>query len=126
MRNFNPTANHSARAVQAWQILVGMATNRQTITYEGLSRLMYGKSAAGVLASILGHIAFFCIDNELPPLTSIVVGKRRGTPGDEIPIDPASIDEVREQVYGYNCYDVYPPSERELDKAYSRHTKSNP
>ena len=93
MRSFNPSATHAARAVQAWQILVGKAMNRQTITYEGLSRLMYGKDAAGVLNRILGHIAFFCIDSGLPPLTSIVVGKRRETPGEEIPIDPATIDE---------------------------------
>jgi hypothetical protein len=46
MRTFNPHSGHPARAVQAWQILVGRAMNRQTVTYDGLSRLMYGKRAA--------------------------------------------------------------------------------
>ena len=78
MRRFNPHASQPARAVQAWQILIGMAKNRQTTTYLGLSQLMFGRDAAGVLAQILGHLAFYCIDNDLPPLTSIVVGKRRG------------------------------------------------
>jgi len=74
MKTFNPTAEHPARAVQAWQILVGKAMNRQTVTYKGLSKLMYGKEAAGVLAAILGHIAFYCEDNNIPPLTALVVG----------------------------------------------------
>jgi hypothetical protein len=122
MRQFNPTANHAARAVQAWQILVCKAQNRQTVTYKALSEIMYGKSAAGVLAQILGHIAFFCIDNKLPALTSIVVGKGSGAPGDEIPIDPAAIDEEREKVYRRDWFNIYPPSESDLHTAYSKHT----
>jgi hypothetical protein len=122
MQTFNPHAAHSARAVQAWQILVGNAMNRQMITYQGLSRLMYGKDASGVLSSILGHIAFYCIDNGLPPLTSIVVGKSRGTPGAEIPINPATIDQAREKVYQHDWYDVYPPSEADLSAAASAHS----
>ena len=35
MKNFNPSSKQSARAVQAWQILVGKAKNRQTVTYLG-------------------------------------------------------------------------------------------
>src|ERR1700694_2212597 len=58
VKTFNPTSEHPARPVQAWQIMIGKAMNRQTVTYEGLSELMYGKQAAGVLAAILGHIAF--------------------------------------------------------------------
>jgi hypothetical protein len=55
-------------------ILINKAMNRQTMTYEGLSRLMYGKDAAGVLAGILGHVAFYCKENHIPPLTTLVVG----------------------------------------------------
>jgi hypothetical protein len=60
MKRFNPSSLHSDRAVQARQILVGKAMNRQTVTYLGLSNLMYRKDAAGVLDKILGHIAYFC------------------------------------------------------------------
>lgn len=81
---------------------------------------MYGKHAAGVLNAILGHIAFYCNDNDIPPLTAIVVGKNRGTPGDEIPINRATIDRDRERVYEYKWYNLYPPSERELHKAATR------
>ena len=84
---------------------------------------MYGKDAAGVLDKILGHIAFFCKDfeqNSLPPLTSIVVGKRRGTPGKEIPIDRSEVDELRERVYEFDWYNVIPPSLDELLSAFNR------
>jgi hypothetical protein len=121
MQRFNPTAKHPARAVQAWQILVGKAMNRQTVTYQGLSKLMYQKDAAGVLDNILGHVAFYCIDNKLPPLTAIVVGKWSGTPGADIPIDPNTLDKQREKVYARDWYDIYPPSEAELAEAHSRH-----
>jgi hypothetical protein len=125
MRQFNPKATRPARAVQAWQILVGKAMNRQTVTYAGLGELMFKREAAGVLDKILGHVAFYCNDNNLPPLTSIVVGKRRGTPGADIPIDLTTLDKQREKVYGWDWYNVYPPSEAELAEAYLAHQNSN-
>ena len=117
MAQFNPSSKHPARAVQAWVILVGAAMNRQTLTYLGLSQLMYRRNAAGVLDKILGHIAFYCIEQDMPPLTSIVVGKGRGTPGQDIPLDAATLDGARERVYAYDWYDEYPPSEEALAAA---------
>ena len=84
---------------------------------------MFGKEAAGVLARVLGHIAFYCEDNDLPPLTTLVVGKWPGKPGTKIPVDPAKIDEERERVYREDWYDIYPPSAAELSAADRRHQK---
>jgi hypothetical protein len=95
--------------------------NRQTLTYEQLSILMFRRRAAGVLDGTLGHIAFYCIDNDLPPLSAIVVGKRRGRPGHDIPVDPATLDADRERVYGYDWFGIRPPSEADLTAAYSQH-----
>lgn len=120
MKTFNPSSKHPERAVQAWQILVGVAMNRQTLTYELLSQLMYKKKAAGVLDRILGHIAYYCNENKLPPLTSVVVGKGRGTPGDEIPMNPQEFDARREDVYAFDWYDVYPPSALALKEAFEK------
>jgi hypothetical protein len=124
-KTFNPSAGHPARALQAWQILVGMAMNRQTVTYSGLSKLMYGKLASGVLASILGHIAFWCTDRGLPELNSIVVGKGRGTPGDRIPLDRDEIDAERENVYEVDWHNIWPPTEAELRDARAAHANSD-
>ena len=123
MRKFNPSSKHPDRAVQAWHILVSAAMNRQTLTYKGLSELMYGKSASGVLDKILGHIAFYCIDNDLPPLTAIVVGKGRGTPGADIPVASAKMDKERERVYAQDWYDIYPPLSDELHQSYDNHAQ---
>jgi len=121
MKKFNPSSKHPARAVQAWQILVSAAMNRQTLTYQKLAMYMYGRKAEGVLDQILGHIAYYCIDNKLPPLTSIVVGKGRGTPGHDIPINFRKRDEEREKVYAEEWYNVYPPSAEELHDSYMNH-----
>lgn len=120
MKRFNPSSNHPDRAVQAWQILIDAAANRQTLTYEGLSKLMYKKKAAGVLDRILGHIAYYCNDNNLPPLTSVVVGKGRGTPGEDIPMNLQELDARREDVYSEDWYDVYPPSAAALKEAFDK------
>ena len=121
MDEFNPSSKHPVRAVQAWQILVSAAMNRKTYTYEGLSILMYKKKASGVLDKILGHIAFYCIDNDLPALTSIVVGKRRGTPGKDIPVNPAHMDSEREAVYEFDWFNIHPPSSGDLSESYKNH-----
>jgi hypothetical protein len=123
MLNFNPRSNHPDRAVQAWTILVAAAMNRQTLTYLKLSILMYKKPAAGVMDKILGHIAFYCIDNRIPPLTSIVVGKTRGTPGTDFPLTGANLDAERERVYDFDWYDIYPPKSEYLKSSYALHSK---
>lgn len=123
MKLFNPSSKHPDRSVQAWQILVAAAMNRQTVTYKGLSQIMYRRPASGVLDKILGHIAFYCIDNKLPALTSIVVGKGRGTPGDQIPMNLEERDMEREKVYARDWYDIYPPTAEELHTSYVRHMK---
>ena len=122
MKLFNPSSKHPDRAVQAWQILVGAAMRRQTLTYKGLAKAMYQREAQGVLDKVLGHIAFYCIDNELPLLTTIVVGTGRGKPGHHIPIDLETIDFEREKVYATDWYNIYPPSAEELQNSVRLHT----
>jgi len=123
MKTFNPTSKQPDRAVQAWQILVGAAMSRQTLTYAGLARLMYQRNAAGVLDKILGHLAYYCIDNKLPALTSIVVGAGRGTPGSKIPVNKSKLDALREKVYDYDWFNVYPPARDELLASWAKHEK---
>lgn len=122
METFNPKSSHPLRAMQAWQILVGAAMSRQTLTYLGLSEKMYQKPAQGVLDKILGHIAYYCNDNDLPALTSIVVGKGRGTPGQDIPADHSRMDAIREAVYEVDWYNIVPPSPEQLKGSFDRNT----
>ena len=73
----------SVRALQAWQYLIAKACNRQIAKYDELRELMeYPDNRP--LSPILGCIAFFCIQNDLPPLTLIVVNNS-GIPGEGFP-----------------------------------------
>jgi hypothetical protein len=123
MRKLNPSSAHPDRAVQMWQILTAAAMQRQTLTYEILAQKVYQRDAQGVLNQILGHIAFYCIENDLPLLTVLVVNKGTGQPGWNIPADrtPGSIDQERERVYATDWYDIYPPNAQELAAAMASH-----
>ena len=118
--SFNPKTTRAARAVQAWLVLISKAMNRQTIHYKDLGRLMFEKKAAGVLSQILGHIAYWCSDHNLPPLNAIVVGANRGRPGRYIPTKISRIDRERERVYRRNWYVLRPPSEAALVTAWKK------
>jgi hypothetical protein len=113
MERFNPSSSEAKRATQAWQILVGCAHNRQTLTYLLLSIKMFGHPAPGVLGSTLGRIAAYCDQNELPQLNVLVVNLT-GMPGESIPLNAADIDATRERVYDTDWYDIVPPTEADL------------
>lgn len=124
MKKFSENATHPARALQAWQILISTAKNRQIHTYKTLSELMYGSPAQGVIAPVLGHIACYCNEYNLPLLTALVVNQETGLPGGGIPTNK-DLNAEREKVYAYTWYDVYPPSEDELKEIYDRGTKDS-
>ena len=124
MKTFGEQATHPARALQAWQILISVAVERKTHTYKTLSTLMYGKPAQGVIAPILGHIAHFCNEYGMPPLTALVVNEKTGLPGENIPTDK-NLNAVREEIYAFDWYNVYPPSEIELKEIYEKRSKNS-
>ena len=65
------------------------AHNRQIITYKRLAHLV-GIGGPGVLGKgPLDRIANYCIQNDLPPLTSLVVNEKTGLPGNGIPVKKA-------------------------------------
>lgn len=96
----------SERAMQVWQILVGAAHNRQTLTYGQVAEHLEFEGA-GVLAQILGCIMNYCEAKKLPPLTCLVVNRTTGLPGaglttvENLPTD-------REAVYNQNWFALYP------------------
>jgi hypothetical protein len=96
----------SERAMQVWQILVGVAHNRQTLTYGQVAEHLEFEGA-GVLAQILGCIMSYCKAKGLPPLTCLVVNQTTGLPGaglttvENLPTD-------REAVYNQNWFALHP------------------
>jgi len=71
--------NANLRAVQIWPLLAWAATNRQTLTY-GIVGKLIGVPARG-LGHLLEPIQAYCIEHRLPPLTALVVSSDTGMPG---------------------------------------------
>ncbi|MBN8738534.1 hypothetical protein [Tahibacter caeni] len=69
----------SERACQIWAVLAWAARNRQSITYSQLESIT-GAHRAG-LGQLLEPIQSYCLINNLPPLTVLVVQQESGLPG---------------------------------------------
>jgi hypothetical protein len=105
------------RAVQAWQYLIAKATNRQLVRYDELAALM-GYSDNRPLSHILNYIMVYCAQNDLPPLTGIVVNKD-GTPGPGFTeVSRLDLDRKREEVFSTKWFEIAPPSIKEFENAY--------
>jgi len=116
VEKFNDHPNQPYRALQIWLILIGAAKNRQILTY-GMVANILGYEGAGTLAHILGHIMFYCQQNELPPLTIIVVNQKTGLPGEGM--TGADLNADRESAFNFDWYSLVPPTPEELKEAYS-------
>jgi alkylated DNA nucleotide flippase Atl1 len=101
------------RALQVWQVLIGAAHHRQTMTYGQLADRV-GLAGAGVLAQFLGVVMSYCAANGLPPLTCLVVNQETGLPGsglttlEDLPRD-------REAVYRHAWHAMRPLHTGDLD-----------
>jgi len=122
---FKEHATQSTRALQVWLILIGKASNRQMVTY-GMLAKMLGYEGAGTLAHILGHIMHYCHENQLPPLTVLVVNQDTGLPGEGLV--GADLNAGREAVFRFDWHSLVPPAPDELAAAYERKSayKENP
>lgn len=97
------------RALQAWQYLIGKANNRQIVRYDEL-RILMGYANCNPLSYILGCIMFYCEQNDLPPLTIIVVNTS-GVPGEGFTAETRkNYHQSREKVFNYDWFEIVPPS----------------
>ena len=112
MKRFDEDPNRFSRAMQIWQILIGLSHNRQTITYGMLAKII-GFKRAGTLGQFLDPIMRYCKQNNLPPLTIVVVGYTAGSPGKGL-ITIENLNSDREKVFNYDWYNLYPPNEKDF------------
>lgn len=106
----------SVRALQAWQYLIGKAHNRQIVKYDEL-RILMGYPTNNPLNSILDCIMFFCEQNNLPPLTLIVVNKY-GVPGSGFTAENfEKYHQSREDIFNFPWFSILPPTIKELQDA---------
>jgi len=104
------------RALQLWSILVLAARSRQIWTYEIVG------NACGLPAVSIGDflrpIQQFCAENNLPPLTSIIVNKSDGMPGEGFLAENVPL--AQSQTFEKNWQEVRAPSVQQLAEAYTR------
>lgn len=118
------------RAVQCWQILVSKASTSSILTYGELADLMgiHWRS----LNPILGYIWYYCEQNSLPHLTSIVVRQDTGLPGvgfsNDLTGEGFSTEEIASipakhiSVFYRDWFDIRPPSVDEFIEAYKAYS----
>src|SRR5689334_5964016 len=98
----------SEQAVQVWQVLIGAASYRQTLTYTLLAERIGADSAA--LALPLGMVNRYCAMKQLPPLAVLVVRSDAGTPAADLTWWTTDVDFAREAVYSLEWFKLKPPS----------------
>ncbi len=93
------------RAAQIYQVLICAAHNRQTMTYPMLGELV-GLPPWG-LGNPLDHIQVYCEENDLPPLTGLVVRTGEGQPASGFD-SPEDMDRARESVFDHEWFRMRP------------------
>ena len=104
----------SERAAQIWSILALAARNRQVLSYDMVSKAI-GVPRAG-LGRLLEPVQSYCLINELPPLTVLVVKESSGIPGEGF-IAAKDIPEAQASVFAYDWLKHKAPSPEVLQKA---------
>ena len=105
------------RAQQLWSILVLAARARQVLTYEMVAQ------ACGVPAAAIGDflrpVQQFCSEAGLPPLTSLVVNKNTGLPGEGF-ISEANVPRDQSKTFATDWLEIQAPTAEQLADAYTR------
>lgn len=104
------------RAQQLWSILVLAARNRQVLTYELVAQ------ACGVPAPSIGDflrpIQQLCTEKDLPPITSLIVNKSTGLPGDGFLAENVPIAQIQSFAHDWLAFQA--PSAEDFADAYTR------
>ncbi len=139
MKHYEEGNRIPVRSQQVWNILAAQATlkpirekyeadggwsgwGKGLITYGDLAELMGMNRKAGfTLGKHVGIVAYYCKENGLPPLNSIVVNDQSGEPGHAVvETDGFQIDQIK-VLDGMNWFSIRPPSIRALREVYEKY-----
>jgi hypothetical protein len=116
IRKFDDDRSNPSTALKVYLILIGNAVRGQITTYTKLAQQLYGSNAQHVMADRLTPIYFWCQQNDLPPLTSIVVGDD-GHKAERAFLAREDVPAKQQEVFRFDWYSVHPPTVDELREA---------
>ncbi len=99
------------RATQIWPILTLCAKKRQLLVYDELSWLISVPLPG--LGQLLEPIQAYCITNNLPALTSIVVRSSNGIPGEGF-IAAQNVPDAQSKVFSFDWPQQHCPMPNEF------------
>jgi hypothetical protein len=111
----NPT--NASRALQCYLVLIGCAARRESVTYAWLAEKLGYQKGQHVMGDRLAPLMFWCKQNNLPALTSLVVREDTGMPGLGIYLDPSEVPGAQQKVYTFDWYAIVVPTVDELEEA---------
>jgi hypothetical protein len=103
------------RALQIYYVLLGLAYNRQTMTYENLAEIIGIGNVAVSLTQPLEILMKYCKANNLPPLTILVVQKHTGIPGQGL-TTIEDLNKDREKVFNFEWFKQKPLELKDLEE----------
>ena len=106
----------SERSTQIWAVLAWAARSRQNITYSQLAQAT--GAFTGGLGGWLEPIQSYCIINELPPITVLVVQQESGMPGSGfIGASAGELAKAQARVFAYNWLEHGNPGAEKFEQA---------
>ena len=110
-------------AVKIWGLLACAARGRRSYTYNGLAKA-FGMTASTDplnMRKFLEPIMHYCNQNDLPPLTVLVVSQETGLPGEGLKVEGRyknkDMNWHRERVFEEDWLIIKQPKESDLQKA---------
>jgi hypothetical protein len=108
--------NRAQRASQIWSVLAWCARHRQNMTYGELAQAT--GAFTGGLGQLLEPIQSYCLLENLPPLTVLVVRQETGLPGPGFTGTTAdALASAQAKVFEFNWLDHGNPGEDKLEAA---------
>ena len=107
------------RSAQIWAVLAWAARSRQYITYGQLAQVT--GAFTGGLGAWLEPIQSYCMINELPPLTVLVVQQDSGMPGSGFTgASAGDLAKAQARVFAHNWLEHGNPGPEKLEHAVKR------
>ena len=110
-----PIMDNRRRAIQLWSLLVLAARTHTVLSYGMVARMT---GLAQEHPNPRGYIAFYCMKNKLPLLSSLEVSEKTGKPTADFYKD-VDIEAEHRRCFVYNWLEHEVPTLEELDQVWN-------